>query len=347
MKNTDWYQPLLNWYRTHQRELSWRTTPSPYRTWISEIMLQQTQVETVKPYFERFMQQFPDVFVLAAAKEETLLRCWEGLGYYSRAKNIHKTAKEIAENRNGVFPTCYAEWLKLTGIGTYTAAAIASIAFGEAVPVVDGNVLRVYARLFEMQLNIQTASAKNTVFEGLTPVIAASGSPSEFNQAMMELGALICRPKSPDCPNCPLQKHCQSFHNGTVDLYPITEKKAPIPHRLSLVLLFECEGKLYFKRRDERLWHGLWTFPLLPLESADIAEIMVLQAFRSESGGQTIRNLQQLKTVRHTFTHFTLELIPWIGEIKKTFGDGRWLPLSERDALPLPVPIRKILLQKG
>lgn len=335
-----WHKLLLTWYRANCRTLSWRSDPTPYRVWISEIMLQQTQVETVKPYYERFMQQFPDVAALAAAPESQLLKAWEGLGYYTRAKNLHRTAKTVAFERDGVFPKTFEGWLELTGIGAYTAAAVSSIAFGVPVPVVDGNVLRVYARLFRMGDDIKSTQARQKVFSALTPVIQDSGAPSDFNQAMMELGALICRPKSPQCGICPLQQVCQAYKHESTDSYPVTSKRPPLPHRFALVMIVVHDGMICLQRRDERLWHGLFTFPQLETDHA-VTECSTVLEHLSAAGFESASLPWRIDTVRHVFTHFSLDMIPWICPVKQNINKEWINPLTV--TLPLPVPVRKIL----
>lgn len=332
---------LLAWYAEEKRELPWRSDPTPYRVWISEIMLQQTQVETVKPYYENFMKCFPDVQSLAAAPEAELLKAWEGLGYYTRARNLQKAAKTIAHDYDGVFPASFDDWLKLSGIGTYTAAAIVSIALGVPVPVVDGNVLRVCARLWADDADIKADATKRKFFEALTPIIEASGDPSSFNQAMMELGALICKPKSPQCLLCPVNRFCTAFGNNTVAAYPVVSKRAPLPHRHAVALVAEHGDAICFVRRSERLWHGLYVFPLVTVDAAPDDPSVVRAMF--EAADLTPKGAPEaLKTVRHTFTHFTLDIHPWRVRVTKKSGAGEW---QDRAAvtLPLPVPIRHIL----
>ena len=192
-----WTTALLKWYKANCREMPWRSAPKPYQVWVSEIMLQQTQVATVIPYFNRFMSAFPTPEDLATADQETVLKHWEGLGYYSRARNLHKAARMVVTELGGEIPKTFIDLQKLHGIGSYTAAAIASIAYGEAVPVIDGNVLRVYARLKAIYDDISANKTKSRFFDELLPVIRAAANPSSFNQGMMELGALICKPKQP------------------------------------------------------------------------------------------------------------------------------------------------------
>ncbi len=205
--DAEWIGPLLAWYQANSRPLPWRTTPTPYRVWVSEIMLQQTQVATVTPYFLRFVARFPDIDTLAEATQEDVLRLWEGLGYYSRARNLHRAAGIVVTHHQGILPDSHTSLLSLPGIGPYTAAAIASIAFGQPVPVVDGNVARVFCRLWEIEEDTRTPELRPTLSRRLEPFIG-SHSPADFNQALMELGALVCAAATPKCGQCPVAASC-------------------------------------------------------------------------------------------------------------------------------------------
>ena len=216
---------LLAWYRRHQRQLPWRDDPSPYRVWVSEIMLQQTRVVAVQPYFARFLDRFPSLKSLAAADQEEVLKVWEGLGYYSRARNLHRAARQVVAERGGRMPATSVELAELPGVGPYTAAAIASIAFGEATPVVDGNVLRVVARHRAWREDIAAVRTRNRVRASLEEAIAVSGDPSSFNQAMMELGALVCTPRQPQCGVCPLAGDCRALAEDLVAELPVKRKQ--------------------------------------------------------------------------------------------------------------------------
>ncbi len=255
---------LTAWYLQHKRDLPWRKTPQPYPVWLSEIMLQQTRVAQGLPYFLRFIEAFPTVKDMAEAPEEQVLKLWQGLGYYSRARNLHTTAKQVAFEMNGSFPDSYAGLLKLKGVGDYTAAAIASISYGEAVPVVDGNVYRVLARCFGIDTDISQGSTKKQ-FTALAASLMPKDDASTFNQAMMEFGALQCVPKNPDCGICIFNKDCVAFLTGRVNQLPVKLKKTKVTNRFfNFLIVKDGLGNTIVNRRgDKGIWHGLYQFPLL------------------------------------------------------------------------------------
>ncbi len=259
-------QKLLVWYRRHRRDLPWRQTTDPYRIWLSEIILQQTRVAQGLPYYEKFVAAFPTVQHLAAAEERDVLRLWQGLGYYSRARNLHQTAKLIVAQYGGQFPGSYAELLKLRGIGTYTAAAIASFAFGEKVAVLDGNVFRVLARVFGIETDITTTTAKKE-FTALANRLIAPDEPALFNHAIMDFGATQCVPVSPQCLFCPLAYECQANATGRQAVLPVKKKKAPVRERFFHYLVVEQAGRLLVRERTGRdVWQGLYDFYLVEAE---------------------------------------------------------------------------------
>ncbi len=291
--------PLLKWYDTHKRILPWRETPAPYRVWVSEIMLQQTRVEAVKPYFERFMNALPDIAALAAAEEEELLKLWEGLGYYNRVRNMQKAAIQIMEEHNGYMPDNYEELLTLKGIGSYTAGAIASIAFGRAVPAVDGNVLRVISRIRMDEALITDAKVKRKVEEDLIQTMPQD-RPGDFNQAMMEIGACVCIPNgAPRCLECPLQHICMAHAANRELEFPkkAAKKKRKIEEKT--VLIIRDENKAALKKRPNKgLLAGMYELPTL--EGYKTAEEII--QYLAESGLQTLY-IQPLVDAKHIFTH--------------------------------------------
>ena len=254
--------PLLDWYRENRRDLPWRRTSDPYPIWVSEIMLQQTRVAAVIGYYERFLGAFPHIADLAAADDDALMKQWQGLGYYSRARNLKRAAIEIVKNHGGRFPDTYEKILSLPGIGEYTAGAIASIAFGLPVPAVDGNVLRVTARLTGDEADITLPATKKRVREALLQAMPQD-APGEFNQAMMELGATMCLPNGkPDCANCPLREFCAAHRDDLTDALPVTPKKKPRSVEERVVYLVFFNEKVAVRRRPERgLLSGLFEFP--------------------------------------------------------------------------------------
>lgn len=324
-----WVKPLLVWFKKNARVMPWRENQSPYRTYVSEMMLQQTQIDTVIPYFNRFMQAFPTVEELAKADRQTVLKLWEGLGYYTRANNLHLCAQKIVEFYAGKFPKTDEELIKLPGIGPYSASAIASIAYDLPTPVVDGNVLRVYARLIELNLDIKNPATRNVVFNALKQPIINSKNPSFFNQALMELGALICKPKTPLCITCPIMNFCMAYQHHTLDKYPLTSKKKQSPHKKSVLFLIEKEGRFLLKQRTEKLWHHLWVFP---------------QFLSDECIDLNLTNKIDLNhELTHVFTHFTLEIKIFKASLKNILPENyRWFTQEEILSLPMPTPHRKI-----
>lgn len=346
----DWPRHLLRWYRRTARKLPWREKkPDPYAVWISEIMLQQTRVDSVVAYFTRFIARFPSVTALAAADEESVLKLWEGLGYYSRARNLHRAAMVIVRDLDGVFPASSTTWQQLPGIGPYTAAAIASIAFGERVPVVDGNVLRVHARLFDSATDISRPATRKQVAKDLAAYLPAR-NPGDFNQAMMELGACCCVPRNPACQDCPIRFACLALQRGRTAELPVKRKRPAIPLRRVATALIIHQGKVLALRRSSTgMLGGLWGFPEVELtEGADPAAI--LSRTLAERFGIPFQVVGHLGRVRHAYTHFRIEIevfhclaqqaeeSPFI-ELTR---DLCFLTPSQLDALPLSTADRHI-----
>ena len=261
---------LIKWYLQKKRDLPWRNTINPYLIWLSEIMLQQTRVAQGMPYFLSFTTAFPTVFDLAKANEEQVLKLWQGLGYYSRARNLHKTAQFVANELDGIFPDNYKDLLQLKGVGEYTAAAIASFSYNEVIPVVDGNVFRVLSRIFDIETDIAQASAKKE-FAALAFELMPKDSPAIFNQAIMEFGALQCVPKSPNCSICVFNESCAALQKKKVDQLPIKSKKLKVRNRYFnyIVASDENENTIIQKRTSKGIWHNLYEFPLLETEKEE------------------------------------------------------------------------------
>jgi A/G-specific adenine glycosylase len=263
---------LLEWYPHNKRDLPWRDTNNPYIIWLSEIILQQTRVAQGLPYFEKFLENFPKVEDLADAPEETVMRLWQGLGYYSRARNLHHCAKEIRDLYNGEFPKTYSGLIRLKGIGSYTAAAIASFAFDEPVAVLDGNVFRVLSRYFGIATDIASNSGKKE-FEALANKLIPGHQPAEYNQAIMEFGALQCVPKNPDCNRCPLRGSCFAFKNNLVDSLPVKINKIKIKERYFRYAFILCDNEVIVNQRGEGdIWQGLFDFPIEELSGRNEIE---------------------------------------------------------------------------
>jgi len=335
--NADWSASLLRWYRNHQRDLPWRHTKNPYHIWVSEIMLQQTRVETVKDYYHRFLMRFPDIEALAAAPESDVLKLWEGLGYYSRARNLQRAAQTVVQTLGGKVPDSYADWLRLPGVGAYTGAAIASIAFGEAVPAVDGNVKRVAARLYGIRdpmENLSVLKRMNALLAEAIPVNEAGN----FNQAMMELGATVCLPRAPRCDQCPLRLSCDALAEGDAESLPVHEKKQPAKQLEIGVCILTFEGKVLVFRRTERLLHGLYVMLLLEGETDPERAGDILA-----EDGLSAQLIQCLGKATHVFTHriwhmtllhFTLKNRPtdtWL-----TAHGAQLADTAQLSALPIP-----------
>lgn len=261
-------QALHNWYGLHQRDLPWRHTTDPFAIWLSEIILQQTRVEQGLPYYHKFIQKYPDVLQLAGASQQEVLNLWQGLGYYSRGRNLHATAQQIANEKNGVFPDTYQNLIKLKGVGSYTAAAIASFAFNLPHAVVDGNVFRVLSRYFGIEEPINSNEGKR-IFEALAQELLDKNNPALHNQAIMEFGALQCKPVAPNCSVCPVLTSCSANRENQVAKLPIKLKKVKVKKRYFVYYLFfnQKNQLAFYKRGPKDIWEGLYEFPLKEFET--------------------------------------------------------------------------------
>jgi A/G-specific adenine glycosylase len=298
---------LTKWYEKNKRDLPWRRTNDPYRIWVSEIILQQTRIEQGWNYYLRFLKKFPDLHALAEADEEEVLKLWQGLGYYSRARSMHATAREIMTLHRGIFPQTYDGIRKLKGIGDYTAAAISSIAFGIPSPVVDGNVLRLFSRFFGIRESVDTQKGKTAVLEKAKKLISHE-RPGDFNQAIMEFGALQCKP-IPDCKICPLKSGCVAFKENRIAEYPVKSKKQGQRTRF-FHYLFITTGKgqkrsVFLKKRTSKdIWKNLFDFPLIETEKAvSLKKLILLKEWTDLFSGRKVNLLKESKTYRHILTH--------------------------------------------
>lgn len=330
----DTVRQLLEWYRKTKRDLPWRATNDPYRIWVSEIMLQQTRVEAVKPYYERFMKVFPNVRSLAEANEETLLKMWEGLGYYSRARNLQKAAKTMMAEHGGELPRSYDQLRKLSGIGEYTAGAIASIAFGIPVPAIDGNVLRVLARVMGSYDDIMLPQTKKNWREALSPCIPSEAA-GDFTQAMIELGATVCVPNGePKCAECPMRSICVASNNDLTAHIPVrTAKKARRIEERTVFLIVDGNRTVLGKRPPKGLLAGLYE---LPNTSGYLDETQAVAHLRS-IGFEPLR-LRRLEDAKHIFTHIEWHMIAYAVQISPDFDgvDEKWgYSLIDNDDLKL------------
>ena len=325
--------PLLAWYDKNRRCLPWREVVSPYRTWVSEIMLQQTRVTAVLPYFQHFMEQFPTVEALAGAETDVLLKCWEGLGYYSRARNLQKAAQMIQNQYGGDFPRSYREILSLPGIGDYTAGAILSIAFGEKIPAVDGNVLRVAARLTACGDNVLDLKVRNMFRERIAAAMPEN-RPGDFNQALMDLGAMVCLPGgAPLCGVCPAASFCEAKHLGLADKLPVRLKKKEKRQEEKTVFVLLRNDAVALRRRPEKgLLAGLWEYPNVPglLDEEEAAALLA-------RWGLTVRVWEKRLTARHEFTHVRWDMTGYVLRVTGA-GEEDWHWYNEKEAAGCAIP---------
>ena len=322
--------PLLSWYRANKRDLPWRSEPTPYRVWVSEIMLQQTRVEAVKEYYARFMEALPDVEALAYCEEEKLLKLWEGLGYYSRARNLQKAAKIIVERYDGEFPQTVEGLKTLPGIGSYTAGAIASIAFGQKAAAVDGNVFRVASRLEENPTVISDPKYRKYLEKELSEVYPEEGKAcSDFTQSLFELGALVCKPQNPSCEACPLNTLCRAYQAGTVSLYPVLPQKKEKRQEQVYVFLIETPEGFCIRRREEGVLKGMNEFPSFVANFGempeDILNVWGMYEFTEVKRGKYV----------HIFTHIRWDITCiWVRTESSVFDAYTLDEIEESISLP-------------
>ena len=329
---------LLAWYDQHARTLPWRGIHDPYRTWVSETMLQQTRVETVLGYYDRFLQRFPTIADLAAAPEDDVLKLWEGLGYYSRARNLHKGAKQVMAEHGGVIPSTVEALRKISGIGPYTAGAIASIAFEQPVPAVDGNVIRVVSRLRGIRENVGVPSVRRSL-EGEAASLVPATRPGDFNQAVMDLGATICTPGTPSCEKCPLQAECDAYAAGDAEDLPVLPRKNP-PRLLDYtVCLISTGNRVLMRQRTETMLHGLWVFPMaegkltLRQVPAAVKKLTRLAVTEVQSAGEA----------KHVFTHqiWQMQLCTMsVPENAEAPAGYSFIPITAMSALTIPTAVK-------
>jgi A/G-specific adenine glycosylase len=341
---TDFSARLIAWQRVHGRhDLPWQNTRDPYRIWLSEIMLQQTQVATVIPYYARFLERFPDVEALAAAPLDDVMALWAGLGYYSRARNLHRCAQVVSQQHGGQFPSTVDELAQLPGIGRSTAAAIASFAFGARATILDGNVKRVLARVFGIDGfpgEKRVENAMWTLAESLLPDAAHPDDVTAYTQGLMDLGATLCVRGKPDCGRCPFAADCVAKVSGRQRELPAARPKKAVPTRKTwMLVLKDGDAILLEKRPPTGIWGGLWSLPEAPDEAS-------LASLALDFGGAG--SLQRLAPLTHTFTHFKLDIEPRLGETsasRNSASDAQtvWAPLSDIDSFGLPAPVRKLL----
>lgn len=339
---------ILLYYDHHQRELPWRAYPTPYHIWLSEIMLQQTRVETVVNYFQRFVTRFPSIESLAEGQQETVLKLWEGLGYYSRARHLHESAKQIVHQYGGKLPSDVKTLASLPGIGPYTAAAIASMAYGVPAVALDGNLIRVACRLAADDQVIKSVSSKRRI-EAFWSKLMPLTRPGDFNQAIMDIGATICLPKGvPLCEQCPIQDYCEAYKKGNPLDYPVLPLKKKRQIRKKTVLLVLAGDRIWIEKRAEKgLLSGLWQFPM---KEGHLTKMEVMALFASEKGG--VESLNSAPSVKHIFTHLEWHMSAWLISCKKQQVEQKmyrqneketekqlkiWVPIDSLESLPFPV----------
>tara|TARA_R110000772_G_scaffold32739_14_gene79921 strand:- start:360 stop:1454 length:1095 start_codon:yes stop_codon:yes gene_type:complete len=340
---------VLDWYVTHARRLPWRSLPGehpdPYHVWLSEIMLQQTTVATVGPYFRKFLDRWPNVVEMAAAPLDDILTAWAGLGYYARARNLHKCAITVAREHNGVFPGDMAELLALPGIGPYTAAAISAIAFGQPETVVDGNIERIISRLYRISTPLPAAKKEITEYAAkLTP----RHRPGDYAQALMDIGAGICLPRNPKCSVCPVSGYCKAFATDDMESYPVKAPKKIKPTRRATIFWVQRpDGQVLIRRREEKgLLGGMMEFPSTDwAEDAVETEAAIEHLLQGQTPG-LLRGVSVHKPVRHTFTHFHLELQPVAAQLVSadtlSIDGAIWVDPDEFDSYALPTLMIKV-----
>ncbi len=349
MDHAQLHAPLFEWFDRSRADYPWRRTSDPYTVWVSEIMLQQTRVASVIPYYERFLERFPTLADLAAAPLDDVLKRWEGLGYYSRARNLHRAVRIIVDELQGQIPSTVEGLRNLPGIGRYTAGAIASIAFGVDAPVVDGNIIRVLSRLADITEDVGKSSTQSHIWE-IASSLVPSGRAGSWNEALMELGNRICTPRAPDCGNCPLADFCQAQKLGVQEFRPVKTPKSPTPHYdVTAGVIRRGDGRLLIAQRPTTaMLGGLWEFPGGKREK-DESLIECLQREIREELGIEIRVGPQITTVRHAYSHFRITLYAF--DCQYVEGEPQaigcaaweWVSPSDLERYAFPVTDQKII----
>ncbi len=327
---------LINWYNHNKRDLPWRKTKDPYKIWVSEIILQQTRIEFGIKYYYKFIKRYPDVKKLANSKEMDLMKIWEGLGYYSRAINMLKTAKIVLNNFNGVFPLSYEELIQLPGIGDYTASAISSICNDELQVVVDGNVLRFLSRIHKIDLPIESIKTKK-YFKKLGFKLIQDVKPGDFNQALMDYGSIICKPKKFDCNNCLFSSDCKAYNSNSVENYPVKKKKIKVKDRfLNYVVVVTNDNKTQIKKRDSSgIWKNLYEFPLIETKIETSAKQI------SKELDLNLKDLLSVKKINHRLSHQLLHINFFVYKVDYKLDD--LVDINTLESYPFPKPINKFI----
>lgn len=341
-------ESLCDWFSKNKRDLPWRNARNPYHIWISEVMLQQTQVATVIPYYQRFLEKFPTIDALANADADDLMKCWEGLGYYARARNLQQAAQTVLREHNGALPRTRQALQTLKGFGAYTSASVASLAFGEDCAAIDGNVLRVFARLYAIGEDIRQSSTKSQIAD-LAAMNLPKGRAGEFNEALMELGATVCTPKKPQCSACPLNQDCVAFQQNAVASYPFKSPKPKLPHKDIAIGIVQREGKVLIALRPpDGLLGNLWEFPGGKCEpNESLAECCKREV--EEETGLKVAVGERIAVVKHAYTHFKITLHAFLcayqgGEAKpKSSQEIRWVEFSELNRFAFPKANKSVI----
>lgn len=334
---------LITWYLENKRDLPWRLTTNPYNIWLSEIILQQTRVTQGLPYYRRFISAFPTIQNLAAASQEEVLKLWQGLGYYSRGRNLHETAQYITNDLQGEFPRTYKELLTLKGVGDYTASAIASICFNKPTAVVDGNVYRVLSRIFGIKTPINSSQGQKE-FKALAQELIDPKQPATFNQAIMEFGAIHCKPQNPLCLKCVFQERCVAFRSQTITTLPVKIKKTKIKKRYLhyLVFISNDQKTILQQRTGKGIWQGLYEFPVVEIEG-DKECFRESSYFKETVSSHKPTSIEQYnnKPIVHKLSHQHLYTTFWIVKVEKL--NSQSIPLSQINNFPVPVLISKFI----
>ncbi len=340
---------LMDWYDRRQRDMPWRGAGDPYAVWVAEVMLQQTRVETVRPYYRRWMERFPTVFELAAAATDDVLKAWEGLGYYARARNLHRAAQQLVRDHRGKLPDNWDDLRALPGIGDYTAGAVLSIAFGKPFPAVDGNARRVLARLFAIDAPIRRSAVQRQMYDLAARMIPAE-RPGDFNQALMDLGAEVCLPRTPDCDSCPLTGECLAFQQDRQADFPYRKTPHKLPHyEMTAGVIWGPQRKVLMARRPWKgLLGGLWGFPGSKQITGETLEASLRRGIRATLGVRVAIE-EPIVTIEHAYTHFRITLhafhCRYLSGDPQTIGcaEWKWIVPEEIQKLALPRTDQKIL----
>jgi A/G-specific adenine glycosylase len=339
---------LLKWYRKNQRQLPMRETKNPYLTWISEVIFQQTRIEQGLPYYYHFIDLFPDIKSLAFAKEDVVLKTWQGLGYYSRAHNLMFTAKFIYDQLNSKFPTNYNDIIRLKGIGPYTAAAIASWCFGEKITAVDGNVYRVLSRIFDSEVSLKTTTGKK-FYNQLGLELMRNFDAGEINQALIDLGATVCKPQNPKCSQCPVLDNCLSFKNGNIANRPVKELKTKVTARYFNYLVLVFNNQTLLKKRIEKdIWQGLYEFPLIETKKAVLPEfILNHEQTISLISDADVATIELITFPKHQLSHQVIHCTFYVikANIPEIPGGYEGIDLRKGIEIPLPIVLQRFINQ--